>query len=230
MGQMAREMRDLLASRIDELDGDPMMLEMLLASIEGNLVTILRGLQHDIPSDRQEPPTAAIEYARRLAQRGVAVNALVRAYRLGQQFLLREACDASQELVGSEDVRADANDEIVQACFDYIDWISQRVVGVYEEEREAWLANQSNARDAKVRQILDGADVDVSAAEKVLGYRLRGHHVAVVAWMYESGVQTDQLSRSTRAIRAFASEVGGGTPMVIGRDRATAWAWPDFRR
>jgi len=225
LGQVTHEMRDLLASRISELDGDPMLLEMLLASIEGNVVTILRALQHDIGAERQEPPMAAIEYARRLAQRGVPVNALVRAYRIGQQFLLRQAFDASHEVGGPEEVRADAYDEIVQACFDYIDWISQRVVVVYEDEREAWLANQSNARDAKVREILGGAEVDVSAAEKVLGYRLRGHHVAVVAWMYESGVQTDQLSRSTRAMRAFAAEIGGGTPLVIGRDRATAWAW-----
>jgi sugar diacid utilization regulator len=229
-GEVTYEIRDLLTSRIRELDGDPMLVEMLLASIEGNVMTILRALQHDIGADRQEPPTAAVEYARRLAQRGVPVNALVRAYRLGQQLLLRKAFDASHEVPGPEDVRGDAYDEIVQACFDYIDWISQRVVVVYEDEREAWLANQSNARDAKVREILGGADVDISTAEKVLGYRLRGHHVAVVAWMYESGVQTDQLSRSTRAIRAFAAQIGGGTPLVIGCDRATAWAWVPVQR
>ena len=225
LSDVTMPMRDLLAHRIQELDGDPVLLELLLASIEGNVVTILRALQHDIGSDRQEPPTAAVEYSRRLAQRGVPVNALVRAYRLGQQYFLRQAYDASHSLGGAAEVRADAYDQIVQFVFDYIDWISQRVVVVYEEEREAWLANRSNARDAKVRKILEGEEVDVSAAEKVIGYRLRGHHVAVVAWMHESGVQSDQLSRSTRMIRAFASHVGGGTPLVIGCDSATAWAW-----
>lgn len=143
LGQVAHDIRDLLASRIRELDGDPMLLDMLLASIEGNVVTILRALQHEIGPDRQEPPMAAVEYARRLAQRGVPVNALVRAYRLGQQYLLRLAFEASHEVDVPDEVRADAYDEIVQMCFDYIDWISQRVVVVYEDEREAWLANQS---------------------------------------------------------------------------------------
>ena len=219
------EMRDLLALRVHELDGDPVLLELLAASIEGNVVNILNALQHDIGNDRQEPPTAAVEYARRLAQRGVPVNALVRAYRLGQQFLLSKAFETSRRLGGDEAVRADAYDRIVNGVFDYIDWISQRVVVVYEEEREAWLANRSNARTAKVLRILEGATLDVSATEKVIGYRLSGHHVAVVAWMHESGVQSDQLSRTTRVIREFAAEIGAGTPLVMGCDRATAWAW-----
>jgi sugar diacid utilization regulator len=225
LGDVTFEMRDLLALRVHELDGDPVLLELLAASIEGNVVNILRALQHDIANDRQEPPTAAVEYARRLAQRGVPVNALVRAYRLGQQFLLSQAFDASRRLGGDEAVRVEAYNRIVNSVFDYIDWISQRVVVVYEEEREAWLANRSNARTAKVLQVLEGADLDVAATEKVMGYRLSGHHVAVVAWMHESAVQSDQLSRTTRMIRQFASEVGGGSPLVMGCDRATAWGW-----
>jgi len=224
-GDVTFAMRDQLALRIHELDGDPVLLELLAASIEGNVVNILRALQHDIGNDRQEPPTAAVEYARRLAQRGVPVNALVRAYRLGQQFLLSQAFDASRRLRGSEVVRADAYDRIVTSVFDYIDWISQRVVVVYEEEREAWLANRSNALTAKVLEIVAGASLDAAATEKVIGYRLRGHHVAVVAWMHESAVQSDQLSRTTRMIRQFASEAGGGSPLVMGCDRATAWGW-----
>lgn len=226
LGEVTIGMRDVLARRINELDGDPVLLDLLGASIEGNVVNILRGLQHDIAGGRQEPPTAAIEYARRLAQRGVPVNALVRAYRLGQQFLLRQAFETSRRIRGGEAERADACELLVDRVFDYIDWISQRVVVVYEDERESWLTSQSNARSAKVRQLLEGAPLDVAAAEKVIGYRLAGHHVAVVAWMPESRGEVDELSRATRLIRAFAAEVGnGGAPLVIGCDRATAWGW-----
>ncbi len=226
LGEVTHEMSDVLASRVHELDGDPVLLGLMGASIEGNVVNILRGLRHDIDRDRQEPPTAAIEYARRLAQRGVPVNALVRAYRLGQQFLLSQAFETSRRLGGDEEVRVDAYEVLVTRVFDYIDWISQRVVVVYEDERESWLTSQSNARNAKVHQLLEGPPVDVAAAEEVIGYRLAGHHVAVVAWMPESSGETDQLSRSTRLIRAFAGEFGnGGTPLVIGCDRATAWGW-----
>lgn len=225
LGDVTLPMTDLLAERISELDGEPVLLELLLASIEGNVVTILRTLQHDISADHYEAPTAAVEYSRRLAQRGVPVHALVRAYRLGQQFFLKVAYEVSLGMPVGDQVRADAYDRIVHHIFDYIDWISQRVVVVYEEEREAWLANQSNARGATVQQLLGGTVGDIGAAERVLGYRLRGNHVAIVAWMYESGVQSDQLSRTTRMIRAFATDVGAGTPLITGRDQATVWAW-----
>jgi hypothetical protein len=47
----------------------------------------LHALQHDIAVDCITAPAAALEYARRLAQHGVPVNALARAYRLGQRRL-----------------------------------------------------------------------------------------------------------------------------------------------
>ncbi len=61
------------------------LVELLGTSVEGNVDTILHALRYDIAVERVEAPTAALEYARRLAQHGVPVNALVRAYRLGQR-------------------------------------------------------------------------------------------------------------------------------------------------
>ena len=77
--------RSDLEEHIPELRGDARTVELLGASVEGNIDTILHALQHDIAVERITAPTAALEYARRLAQQGVPVNALVRAYRLGQR-------------------------------------------------------------------------------------------------------------------------------------------------
>ena len=227
--EVAVPMRDLLAKRVEELGGDGILMDLLLASIEGNVVTILVSLQHDISRDHLDPPAAAMEYARRLAQRGVPVNALVRGYRLGQQFLMGKAYDECVRMAPSSELCAAAYEEIVQRVFDYIDWMSQQVEVAHEDEREAWLANQSNARAAKVAQILAGEEVDAVEAERVLGYRVRGRHVAVVAWMQDARVHDDQLTRSTRAIREFAKLIGAGTPIVVGQDSATAWAWLPVR-
>jgi hypothetical protein len=73
-----------LSTEIEELKGDERILQLLASSIEGNVDTILHMFQHGIGIDRVEPPSAAVEYSRRLAQRGVPVNALVRAVRGGQ--------------------------------------------------------------------------------------------------------------------------------------------------
>ena len=74
-----------LEEAIPELRGDARIVEMHRASVEGNVDTLLRALRYDIAVERVEAPTAALEFARRLAQRGVPVNALIRAYRLGQR-------------------------------------------------------------------------------------------------------------------------------------------------
>src|SRR6202007_3374087 len=76
-----------LEEQIPELRGDAALVELLGTSVEGNVDTLLHALRYDIAVERVEAPTAALEYARRLAQHGVPVNALVRAYRLGQRWM-----------------------------------------------------------------------------------------------------------------------------------------------
>jgi DNA-binding PucR family transcriptional regulator len=60
----------------------------------------------------------------------------------------------------------------------------------------------------------------------VIGYRLRVHHLGAVLWVHETGAQQDQLTRFNRAVQAVAEKVGPGrSPLLIPRDRASAWAW-----
>lgn len=219
-------LRDRLSSRIEELDGDAAIIELLYASIEGNIENILYSLRHDITLDKIEPPSAAYEYARRLAQRGVAMSALVRAYRLGQQHLLELVFAECERMAAEPSARAAAYEEVVAVTFDYIDWISQRVITVYEGERERWLAERDSARAGRVQELVAGRVDDVDAAEKVLGYRLRVTHLGAVLWVHETGTQQDQLTRFTRAATVLAEHLGSSwAPLVVPHDRATAWAW-----
>ena len=75
-------------------------------------------------SERIEAPTAALEYARRLAQHGVPVNELVRAYRLGQRRM-NELVFAELHSIDMPDAtRVAVIEAISAALFDYIDWMS----------------------------------------------------------------------------------------------------------
>lgn len=226
LADVTSAMRDVLASRIAELNGDVTLIDLLGASIEGNVDNILYSLQHDVTVDRIEPPSAAFEYARRLAQRGVPVNALVRAYRLGQQNLLEAAYTESQSRGDNACVQSRAYERIVTVTFGYIDWISQHVVSVYEDERERWLADRNTMRTARVEEIIAGGGGDVDASEAAIGYRLRGWHLGAVAWVDETGARQDQLSRFTSCLTAITDRIGvGRPPLVIARDRASVWAW-----
>lgn len=224
--EIASTMRDMLAARIEELDGDAAIVDLMYASIAGNVENIITALRIHISVENVEPPSAAYEYARRLAQRGVPVSALVRAYRLGQQHLL-EATYAECQLLNADPAGRDATyQHIVTVTFDYIDWISQRVITVYESERERWLAERSSARVGRVNDILAGTAVDIDSTETVIGYRLRVPHLGAVLWVHETGAQQDQLSRFTSAAAAIADHLGSHrAPLLIPRDRASAWVW-----
>lgn len=220
------DMREVLATRIGELNGDELLLDLLGASIEGNVRNILDSLQHGIPLRRVEPPSAAFEYARRLAQHGVPVNALVRAYRLGQQNLMEAALAESCHQLSDPATQLPAFDQIVTHTFDYIDWISQQVIVVYEQERERWLASRDSTRSARVVELLaDDEPVDLRATEATLGYRLDNTHIGAVLWADDGGAHSDQLQRLSNTASAIASVVGSGPLLVVPQDKTSVWAW-----
>ena len=178
-----------LEDQIPELRGDAQLMELLGSSVEGNVDTILRALRYDIAVERIEAPTTALEYARRLAQQGMPVNALVRAYRLGQRRVneLDFRRIAGDRYPGT-DARVGVIEAITGTLFEYIDWMSQQVVAVYEDERERWLENQNSLRALRVREVLAAnKSIDADAASTVIRYPLRWHHLGLVMWYPDAG-------------------------------------------
>lgn len=218
-------MREVLFGGIGEL-GDQRLLSLLGASIQGNVENISHILMHDVPASNLEPPSAAFEYARRLAQHDVPVHALVRAYRLGQDHLLSWAHD---EIAGHDEdphIRFLSSQRIVSVTFAYIDWISERVVTEYEAERERWLMHRNTKRAIGVRELIDGVELDVEAAEIAIGYRLRQHHLGVVVWMPESTPEVGEPVELEQVVSAIGENLAGNGQLLFTTcDRRTGWAW-----
>src|SRR6266508_4009490 len=88
--ELTHEIWQLLTNDIPELRGDDIVEKLLDASVEENVATLLHMLEHGTAPENIDAPAAAIEYAKRLAQRGVPIVALIRAYRVGHgRFLER---------------------------------------------------------------------------------------------------------------------------------------------
>src|SRR6202008_4724978 len=81
--ELSAEIYGLIVREIPSLSGDHRILTLLEASVDENVTTMLHVLQHGIDLENVRAPAAAEEYARRLAQRGVPIAALLRAYRIG---------------------------------------------------------------------------------------------------------------------------------------------------
>jgi DNA-binding PucR family transcriptional regulator len=229
--ELSSSIRGALEEAIPELRGDARTIELLGASVEGNVDTLLHALRHDIAVERVEAPTAALEYARRLAQHGVPVNALVRAYRLGQRQLNDLVFQAVREADISPATRLAALEAISTTLFEYIDWISQQVVAVYEDERERWLENQNSIRALRVREVVAGkAKVDVDATSDSIRYPLRWHHLAVVMWYSDEGASGDELARLQRFLRELGQTTDvGSNPLFAAADQTTGWGWLPYR-
>jgi DNA-binding PucR family transcriptional regulator len=216
----------VILREIPQLSEDRPVLALLGSSIHSNIDTCLQIMQHQIDLADVQAPATAVEYARRLAQRGTPLTALLRAYRIGQAcfsgWLLRELAGQADD---AQMITA-ATLGMSEIVAGYIDQTSEKMVGAYASERENWLRNRSAARAARIRDLLSGERADVRAAEATLGYRLRQYHVGVVCWTGDAAGTADEITRLERAISRVAAQAAcSGDPLFLPRDESSAWAW-----
>ena len=215
---------DLVASQSPELTGDPSLLGLLHGTVAANVDTYFTAIRHNIPVAEIAAPAVALEHARRLAQRGVPVNALVRGYRLGHSIALQLVLEEIRAAQLEPDLSLSVLGQMSTLMFGYIDEMSQQVVAVYQVERERWLESRNAVRALRVREILSGDDLDVDAMTTAIRYPLRRTHVAIVVWYPESG--GDRLSAAEAFTKHLAESLAvHGAPLFIPADNTTGWAW-----
>ncbi|MUL44811.1 PucR family transcriptional regulator [Mycobacterium sp. CBMA293] len=220
-----------LEADIPELRSDARLIDLLGGSVEGNVDTLLHAVRYGIPVQRVEAPTMALEYARRMSQQGVSVNALVRAYRVGQRRMNEHVFREVRGLDIPPGQRVAVLESITTTLFEYIDWVTQQVVAVYEDERERWLENQNSLRALRIREILAGRKViDIDAATTTIRYPLRWHHVGLVAWYPDATADGDELARLQRFVRDLGAAVNADSaPLLVPNDHTSGWVWLPFR-
>jgi DNA-binding PucR family transcriptional regulator len=231
LAEASSSIRRSLEDDIPELRSDPRLIDLLDASVEANVETLLHALRYDIAVQSIEAPAAAVEYARRLAQHGVPLNALVRAYRLGQGRMNEIVFRELRELEVPATTRFAVLEAISATLFEYIDRLSQQVVVIYEGERERWLENQNSIRALRVREILEGRKtVDVDSTSNTIRYPLRWHHLAVAMWYPEAEPEGDELARVQRFLRELGQAANvGSNPLFVAADQTSGWGWLPFR-
>jgi len=227
VAEVTADIYQLIVREIPQLRGDKRMLALLEASVGENVAMLVHVLQHGIDLKQVYAPAAAEEYARRLAQRGIPIAVLLRAYRIGsarfQEWCLKEL----GRRTGDAATVSAAALRISELTAEYVDRISEEVVSSYGWERENWLPNRSVARAAEVRVLLSNEHVDIDAAEAILGYRLRQHHVGVVCWVGKAGSGSETLARLEQATADVAARADcQGRPIFLPQDESSAWAWP----
>ena len=216
----------VLMDEVADLRGDAQLVQLMRDNVAANIDTVFSAIRHGIPVEHVEAPTAALEYARRLAQRDIAANTLVRAYRIGHQEVLKILLEEIRTSELDPQRRLDVFDEILTVTFRYIDWISQQVLTVHQDEHGRWQQSRNHMRAAEIRAILVSEDdIDIDAVSTALRYPLRCNHLALVLWCAESTDQ-DELTILERHVHDYATAVGArDRALFVSADRLTGWAW-----
>src|SRR6201995_1599432 len=226
VGAVSANVYEVILRDIPELRDDNGLLALLTSSVHSNIGTCLQILQHQIELSTVQAPAAALEYARRNAQRGTSLPALIRAYRLGHTVFGEWGVGELPRPASCAELIPAATLSLTRIIAGYVDQTSEEVVAAYTSEREHWLRNRSAARAARVRTLLSGERVSVSATEATLGYRLRQYHVGLVCWAGEATTAVDNITRLEHATSHLAGKIAGpGEPLFIPRDESSAWAW-----
>ena len=211
---------------IPELHDDQAVLALFASSIHSNVSTCLQIMQHQIDLAAVRAPAASLEYARRRAQRGTPLTALLRTYRLGHTVFSDWAFKELARQTDDAQMLTAVTLSMSRIVAGYVDQTSEEIVAAYTQERENWLRNRSAVRAARIRDLLSGQRINVSATEATLGYRLRQYHVGVVCWTGDEAISVDNITRLERAIGHIAARTAAGAdPVFLPRDESSAWAW-----
>lgn len=215
-----------LAAAIEELRGDPQILGLLATSIEINLETLTHVVRYDIPIDEVQTPTATQEYARRLAQRGISPNAVVRAFRLAQQKIVDWAFNEIAKQEPDPRVAFAAGQLFVAITFRFVDRLAEDMLDEYEGERARWVTHRNTLRAAMIQDLVAGENVDIGAAEGALGYRLQQTHLGVVVWTNDQTPSAIDVRRLEHVLVRIGESLGAaGQPLFVPNDRSTGWGW-----
>ncbi|MHA5052856.1 PucR family transcriptional regulator [Streptomyces sp. SD15] len=229
LSDLGHDIEEYVLSEISEIRGDATLIKILQASIAENAATLLHVFENEIPLDKIEGPAAALEYARRLAQRDIPLSTLIRAHRMGNWRFLQWCLDELNRQDADNELSTATTRRMLQMSFGYNDRVTEHVIAAYQQERDHWLLSQTAARAARVRDILTEENVDLNWAEPALGYRLRQNHLGLVAWLPTLTGGGEGLARLDRITQEIGRELGcPARPLFVPRDAVLSWAWLPF--
>jgi DNA-binding PucR family transcriptional regulator len=180
LDSVARELSEMIHAQISELDQDLRLATH--ESCRANLGAIMLMLSDGSHPALATAPAEALAYAREFVRRGLGLETLQRAYRIGQSTLSRMWLEELRMRADDAEELADTFGFFNDWLFQWVETLEHRLTEYYMVERERRLRGTSAMRSEQVRTILDGSPVDTRNASATLRYELDRRHVAYVVW------------------------------------------------
>ncbi|MFD2416533.1 PucR family transcriptional regulator [Amycolatopsis pigmentata] len=225
--EIAVEIARLTVDKIETVRAEHIEFERIRQSTLAHNEVLLHLLLHPEDLDSAEPPVGAISTVREVARRGLSLHEIIRSYQLSSARWYRICVETLATLTSDLGVVVSETAALSALTSDYLDRMCERVSEEYEDERKRWLQQEESVRLERVKAVLAGeTSENHEDAERGLGYRLRQHHLAVIAWVDAGDRRGDELVRAQRAAMSAASLARShGRLFAVAWDSRTVWAW-----
>jgi PucR C-terminal helix-turn-helix domain/GGDEF-like domain len=221
---IADEMLDYVASGISSMIEDEPLARLARGTCLAIVELVQAMIQHAIPADRAQPPVVAMEYARLMADRGFALEDVLRSYRLGHACITRILTDSIMELTRDPAEVVRGVQETERFLFSFVDVVSSKVGAAFIDQRQRVQSRTASMRRDVVRALLDGYHVDITRVEQSLGHSLTGPQLAFICW------SDDDTAALGQAAAAMQEVLNAPRPVLLSSDDCALSGWFDLSR
>lgn len=171
------------------------------------------------------PPRDALAFAVELVHRGVEIEGLLRAYRMGHDIVERAWESAADEMDIDPELRWRALAAAFRYFFKYVDAVSVQLTRAYADERARWVRGSAVVRAEMVQSLLEGEKVPAARASAALGYDVGLRHVGFIVWADPTAPDPGNAVALEGVAANAARALGDGPSMLTAVGNWIVWGW-----
>ncbi|MER6573351.1 helix-turn-helix domain-containing protein [Streptomyces sp. NPDC001093] len=221
----AAAMTRRVIERVPEHGDGPGPTLTLRRAVESGVLTALITLRHDRAPSKADIPPDTVDSDREFARRGIPLDRVLRAIRVGHAELARELAAAIEREVPPGDQLSETQ-RINERLFDHVDMHASVMAEEYIAERDRWSQSKAAARRALVDRILAGTPIgDSEEAEVLLGYPVHRYHLACILWPAVSDPPDTSETKLRAAVADIAHTIAGAATLTVPAEASITWLW-----
>jgi hypothetical protein len=220
IGDMAIREVPELARRADED-----LRQAARAAATESLIGVWEGIRAGATREDVAPPRAGLELAYELVHRGVDLEALLRAYRLGHALVEDTWERTADEMDLEPELRWRALAQAFRFFFVYVDAVCVQLTQAYADERARWVRGSAVARAEMVHALLDGERIPAGDASTALGYDVTSRHLAFIVWADPDAPDPGSAGALEGVAATVAKTLGDGPSMLVPVGNWVVWGW-----
>ncbi|MFD7229097.1 SpoIIE family protein phosphatase [Streptomyces sp. NPDC059881] len=201
--ELIHDVGQCLRHEVPELWDEPDIAWMTGQNIAEHVTALLFGIEHGIEPTQIELPTADVERARRLAQRGKPVTTMLRAFRLAQSRIIDRLLEELPRLSSDAELISAATRRLIALATEYVDRTSELGVLAFQEERDLRVQRRLSVLNEASMRV--GTTLDIARTAQELADLATEHLAdAVAVDLLDSAPADGAPAEGTLLVRRFA--------------------------